>query len=385
MGVVLLALLLPSPSQSNAPRFVPAPAGFKGGAYTEMDYNFLLPSPFEGGLVWISVFNKRVSHSYLYDIEHKKVLGELINGWPEFGNRDQSKVLLMGNPGSFKEKLFQLVGRITGGKLTLSTRNIEESFEVFDRKKNHAEPVGRMYQFAGAGSRWYPSPTYRYGFTRPTANSGSEVFLCDLDKSQMTKITIRGIPVGWWNETAILYKSNDRDFALYDVVREKTSVLLKADAIKEFLKQNKFSTDLSRDDVKPFPMWDGRQYQFYFTDTYKRWEATNSFLAKIERPSGSLKLIDADFKFEWSDSFDNNGRYYLFGGREFSDGDKVSGVYLRDLQTGETRTLVEDCGIDQHSIPQWYGNGVIYSRSNMLWRIGLSETNATRLFPPPDK
>lgn len=113
-------------------------------------------------------------------------------------------------------------------------------------------------------------------------------------------------------------------------------------------------------------------------------QSANSFLAKLERPSGNLKLIATDFKFKWSDSFDPSDRYYVYSGREFSDGDKVSAVFVRDLQTGQTRTLVEDLGVNQHSIPRWYGNGAIYTRSNMLWRIALTDTNATRVFPPDE-
>jgi hypothetical protein len=379
-----LILLFVSKSDSNAPRFVSAAPGFKIGAPNQLAYNFLLPSPYEAGLLWISTFDRKgVPRTYLYDIEQKKVLGELTNGWPSFGNRDQSKVLLTGHSASLKEKFFQLIDRITGGKLKLANRMQEESFEVFDRKKNRSVPVGRVYQFIGTGSRWYPSPTFRYGYTRPTGSPETDVYLCDLEKSRMTKIIIHGYPVGWWNESAILYKSDHYDLTLYDVVKNQSSILLSADKIKEFCRQNQLSDDPTNNQVAPFPTWDGQQYQFYFTHNHKRWEATNSFLAKIERPSGKLKLIAADFKFEWSDSFDPTGRYYVYSGREFSDGDKVSAVYVRDLQTGETRTLAEDSGINRHSIPHWYGNGAIYSRSNMLWQIKLSETNATRVFPPP--
>src|SRR5262245_11908045 len=90
-----LALLVPilwllQLAASDTPRFVPAPPNFKVGSYESMFYEFLIPSPFEGGLFWITVSDKveKKHHVYLYDIEQKKVLGEMINGWPIYGNRD---------------------------------------------------------------------------------------------------------------------------------------------------------------------------------------------------------------------------------------------------------------------------------------------------------
>ena len=386
LGFLLVAFLSFSPD-SGAPRFVPLPAEFKIDKPAHMTHNFLLPSPFENGLVWISSFgtNAHSARTYLYDVDRKKALGELMNGWPIFGNRDQTKVLLNTRHRSSKTALLTLLDRITGGKLKLSSQNREESFAVFDRNSNKTKGVGFLYQYSGAGSRWYPSPSFRYGFTHPTASPSGEVFLCDLEKSDMRKLTIHGTAVGWWNETSILYKSDAQDFSLYNVVTDQTSVLLAADEIKEFLKQRDLKADLSAGDVKPFPTWDEREYQFYFTDTLQRWKATNCFLSKMEKPSGKLKLIASDFKFQWSDSFDPTGRYYIFSGRDAGAVEKVSAVYVRDLQTGTTRTLVEGDQSNQHSIPLLHGNDVIYSRSNMLWRISLFDTNASsgRVFPPP--
>ncbi len=350
-----------------------------------MTYGFLLPGPFEGGLVWISTFsaNPRSTHTYLCDVDQKKILGELTNGWPVFGNRDQSKILLHTHHASSKTALMRLLDRVTGGKFKLASSNREEALAVFDRAANKSRGLGFLYQFPGTGSRWYPSPNLRYGFTRPTANAGREVFLCDLEKADLTKLLIRGEPVGWWNDTAILFKSENQNLEIYDIVAGRTSVLLAGSEILEFLKQHGLSVDLSNGNVKPFPIWNDGDYQFYFTDTMKRWEATNGFLTKMEKPSGKLKLIAKDFKFQWSDSFDSTGRYYVYSGRDAASKEKVSAVYLRDLQTESTRTLVEDDGSNQHSIPHIHGNGVIFSRSNMLWRVGLFDTNVTRVFPPP--
>ncbi|PYM12856.1 MAG: hypothetical protein DME18_10335 [Verrucomicrobia bacterium] len=86
------------------------------------------------------------------------------------------------------------------------------------------------------------------------------------------------------------------------------------------------------------------------------------------------------FKFEWSDSLDPTGRYYLFSGREA--GAASDGVFLRDKQSGSNRTLVIPTKNTYFSIPRFYGDSVIYVRSNILWRISLDGTSNVQLFPP---
>ena len=89
---------------SNSARFIPASANFKVPPYADVQYPFVLSSPFENGLVWINTWNNTpgFAKSYLYDLEQRKVLGEIVNGWPVLGNRDQSKVLLMANSTSLR-------------------------------------------------------------------------------------------------------------------------------------------------------------------------------------------------------------------------------------------------------------------------------------------
>ncbi|HKX62018.1 MAG TPA: hypothetical protein VJS65_09235 [Verrucomicrobiae bacterium] len=86
-------------------------------------------------------------------------------------------------------------------------------------------------------------------------------------------------------------------------------------------------------------------------------------------------------KFEWSDSFDATGQFYIFTGRRSGEGS--SAVRMRDLRSGRETVLVPDDGAKRFSLPNLYRNDVIYVRSNALWRISLTGSNAVRLFPPP--
>lgn len=386
-GVILLCLValgffFLAQSNPNAPKFIPAAPDFKLGPAPRISYHFLDPRPFEGGVMWVSVVRNKKFQWYLFDIDQKKVLGELVNGWPESGKAGHAKVILNSPNASVKQQLAKMVETVTRGKVKLS-RNWIESFQILDLDKNTTKELGSVSHLQGTGSSWVSSPAFRRAFIRPTA--GSDVFVCDLEAGSMEKVSLSGITSGWWDDIHLLFTTTTHDLALFDVVTEQTSPLLRADEIETFLKESNVSTNVTRDRLKPFAMWDGKNYQFYFTDTHNRWLATNSILAKIEKSSGKLKMISPHFKFEWSDHFDPSGRYYLYSGRDKKNGDKIGAVFVRDLATDTTRTLVEDCNNGQFSLPHWYKDTVIYIRSNVLWQITLTETNATQLFPPLEK
>ena len=101
-----------------------------------------------------------------------------------------------------------------------------------------------------------------------------------------------------------------------------------------FLRDNMIAEDPAK--ARAFFIWTGRENDFYLTDTHQRWLAAESFLIKVERPYGRLKLLASRFKFEWLDQFDPTGRYYLYSGRE--SGSASDGVFLRDIQSGTNRT-----------------------------------------------
>jgi hypothetical protein len=132
--------------------------------------------------------------------------------------------------------------------------------------------------------------------------------------------------------------------------------------------------------TRAFAIWNGRENDFYLTDTHQKWLAAESYLIKLERPDGRLRLLFPRFKFEWSDHLDAAGRQYLYSGREAGEGS--DGVFLRDLDSGTNRVLVAPDAEKHFSLPRFYRDSVIYVRSNAVWRIGLDGANNVKLFPP---
>jgi len=371
-----------------APRFQRADVQPAVGAYQSISYEFLNPSPFEGGKMWINVWsNGKGGHTFLYDMEKQLILGELINAAPGFFNHDQTKVLCVQrtgpppNPTRSKAMTFikTMIKTISGGKI--NPVDDVETFWSLDLERNSATRLGQANQLRGAGSSFFPSPGFRYGYNKPTGSfQNSGLFICDLEKNGFTKDPVDGWPCGWWNEHQILMKAPNNDFTLYDVVTRQSTPFLGLSQLKNFYQTNGLTNNPAS--ASPFVMWNGSQYDFYLTDGNKRWSAVESFLAKITRPGPTLTLLNPHFKFEWSDHFDAAGGKYLYTGR--TAGLTNSAVYLRDLQTGQIRELVapERNHTNLFSIPFFYHDTVVYMRSNMLWEINLDGGNDHRFFPP---
>ena len=348
-------------------------------------YEFITPRPFEGGKMWV-LSGTNEYHCYLLDIGRRHILGELFNAVPVFMNGDQSRLLCKRRASrehSLRKKFSDFIERLTRGKIGFPVHWSDdvETFWLVDLKRNSSDRVGGVSQVPGGGTFFVPSPDFRYGFTKSSnILQKPEFYLCDLEKNAFSRIGVDGWPIDWWDETSIVIKDPNNNFVLYNVVTGKVSFLLSAAQVAAFFEQTNIKEDPSRTGL--VFVWNGHENDVYLTDTYKKWQAVESCLVKVERPGATLRLVSRNFKFEWSDHLHPTGNYYLFSGRESGHGS--SGVFLRDLGSNTDRQLIPPDGDSKYfSIPRFYGNSVIYIRSNMLWQVDLNGSNSERLFPPP--
>src|SRR5262245_60410429 len=88
--VLCIHWLVINPSQPSYQSFSKQPTV---APFTGIQYESLNPCPFEGGLMWVTIWSTNSSHYYLYDLDHHLILGELKNALPVILNRDHDKVL----------------------------------------------------------------------------------------------------------------------------------------------------------------------------------------------------------------------------------------------------------------------------------------------------
>jgi hypothetical protein len=365
----------------GAPRFQSTHAEPRLGSFKSIHYEFLSPSPFEGGKMWISIFGGTNNyHCFLFDIDRQTILGELMNASPIFMSRDQSKLLCVQQTratASFRAGITALFQRVRHPKRpSRSPSDDLETFWLLDVDRPSATRIGTV---SGLRSTMQPSPDFRYGWIKPSDDPEySGVLLCDLERKTLTRINVAGWPQGWWDESTIVIKDPTNNFVLCNVANGKTSPLLSSAQVAGFF--GKMNLPDAPATASLFSIWNGKEDDFYLADLHKKWQAVESFLIKLDRSGPALSLASPRFQFEWSDHLDSTGGWYLYSGRQ--SGQASSAVFLRDLRDNSTHTLVASDGGGYFSIPRFDRDGVIYIRSNMLWRISLNGSNQVRLFPP---
>ena len=367
----------------NAPRFRGAQSQPRLGGHQVLSYEFLSPSPFEGGKMWISARQGTNSyHCFLFDIERRLILGELFNANLVSMTRDQSKLLCV----EWTTREWSLRAWTAALLKCLTHRNVPfphagdqlQIFWIVDMSRDTATRIGEA---SGAHSTSQPSPGFRYSYDESIGvPQEPQILLSDLEEETLTRIRPLGVPQGWWGEKSLVIKDPTNNFLLCDVVTARASPLLSSAQVTGFF--DKMHIPANPATANLFWIWNGKENDFYLTDLHKKWQAVESFLIKVGRSGPTLSLISTNFKFEWSDHLDATARYYLYSGRESSQAS--SAVFLRDLRDNTDRTLVPSDGAGSFSIPRFYHEGVIYVRSNMLWRIDLNGSNQTRIFPPPE-
>jgi hypothetical protein len=119
-------------------------------------------------------------------------------------------------------------------------------------------------------------------------------------------------------------------------------------------------------------------------ESQKNWG--QAFLVKVDPSDLSFKLLDRDFKFQWSGHLNADCTLYLYQGESAGPGKGGNGgVYLRNLTNNTTMTLVEPDNGGQYSLVRFCDDGVIYWRKRHLWRIDLDGSNNVPLIPGSPK
>ena len=390
----------------TAPTFLPAQTQPRIGPIDLLTYNSLAENPFPGGKVWLSICNPSSTnvHYYLFDIENRKILGELQNAVPLFVDPDRSRALCHQHrlsPGGVRFKLLQFLNRIRFGKFSVPAAQIDtEVFWLLDLKRNSVKLLGPLAEAPGPAT-FLPSPSYRYAVKRSgDSNPKTELSICNLQKGTLTHASVDGGPVTWWDDDSIVLKTDANDFLLYHIRTGNLRKFLSISTLNQFL-AGSAEWAASPRSVFIFPAGTGKERQLYLSKSGD-WPDGKSYLAKIQPPDATLQLVTNHFRpAGYPSRIDSTANWQLLSSS--SSDFPTTRVRLRDLRTGETRTLVDGLvgafpkpGTNsvtnflsamltyvQTITPNFYNNTVIYLRSNMLWQIDFSCSNNTRLFPPP--
>lgn len=383
LAALVPAVLLTSGDGRKLPRYVEgAPASL--APFTMDYYDFLAGNPFEGDRLWMWTAAGTNAHNYLYDLEHRTIMGELIGGSPVLYDRQNSRVLVMIGSEPVRtanDKMQNFLSRISHGAPIPGSRRLE-TYAMLDLRNNASTKTGKTTQIAREGSTWNSSPDARYGFTTPTTTMGSSFVLCDLASGKFTEIRESGSPVGWWTDHEILIVSGTNEFDLFDVGPRRRRTLFSQAYVKTFLEQERIA-DVATN-LWAFPNWNGRSYDFYLgsAESWGGRQHPDSFLLKADKANAALKLVYRNFRFRWGAHLDSTATHYLYPGESGVPGSGGDGsIYLENLTNGTILTVVPPDNQGQYSTPAFYGDEVIYFRNRMLWRAQINGSNNTVLLP----
>ncbi len=385
----LLALFHTSGADPDAPKYV-ALTNQPAGPFGSVGYSWNVDAPFVDRKVWVwSVLSRTNGHEYLFDLEKRKVVGELLQGGPVFCNRERTKLLCQGRSSmdnSLKGSLISLLSKISSGKIKIPTNRIE-TYWILDLRNNSAHRVGKLSQSPGSGSSWKPAPNRRFGYNIPsTGEDGAAFFLCDLELGTFRNIRFDGDLQGWWDDRHILIKKSTGDLVLYDVQTRETSTLFSREILSQRLHEFGIPDDPAT--VTTYSVWNGTNYDFSLVagQAWMSWYTNGSFMLKLERSGPSLTLAHQKFKFKWLGNFNADQTFYVYPGESgVIGGGGNGGVFVMDILNNTTNMLVPPANSSQYSIPRFYGDSVIYFRNSQLWTINHNGSANTRLFPPLDK
>lgn len=209
----------------------------------------------------------------------------------------------------------------------------------------------------------------------------------------MTLVRFQGSIQGWWDEHHLLAVDGQHNFLLFDVITRETSSIFTAAQLQDFLKKSGLPDAIDRMSAKP--TWTGEQYTIFYLSSQTNGIRSVATVLKVgpartgtNAPSTAaipeLQIFQRDFQFEWLGNLNAAGTLYVFPGESGQPGSGGDGsVHIRDLRTGETRTLVETDHSNQYTLPRFYKNRIIYTRSRQLWSIDVNGSNNFKLFQLP--
>ncbi len=233
--------------------------------------------------MWIASYSVVTNREvFIYDIEKRQILGQVTNGWPEvlFGDPPQ---LLCSQPARkiSHDALRKLITRLSGGRITFAPPQEILTYWLLDLEKDTARLVGEIP--GTPNFSFFPSPDFRYCYTARDGRQGREYYLLDLQKRSIDELDAPAHACGWWDNTQLLIQTTNADFLLYDVRQRKTSPLGVGQLAACLLEHSLSVDDMAQ--VRAFPIWNGREYDFYVTHAHQGGWRRSRFCSSSNGPT----------------------------------------------------------------------------------------------------
>ncbi|MDB6029303.1 MAG: hypothetical protein JWM68_5526, partial [Verrucomicrobiales bacterium] len=179
--------------------------------------------------IWIVSTSRTTTNYFFYDIDAKKVVGELLNGRPTFNTPDGkwllcNSLVFVEDPIPLLKRTLRLFKEIKDrfdGYVSPRDGNFFENYWILNMENNSREAIGQLPQpsrsYDWEMRSWLePSPDFRYAYTTAPFHSSNspphiKVVLCNMTTGAFETNILLGFPRGWWDEKNIVFEHRTMD------------------------------------------------------------------------------------------------------------------------------------------------------------------------------
>jgi hypothetical protein len=229
-----------------------------------------------------------LSRCLLYD-ENVKPLGQLTNGLPVAWSGDLLLCAEESTRSPSMQKAMNALSALSRGWIQPLPRWCR--YWLLDVARGTTVYIGKI-SYPGFPPDYTPSPDFQHGYIVLRIYPLQSAYCFDLPARQIWRWDLPKKPLGWWDNTHLLFHPTNDDVCLYDVVTGKTSPLVESRQVDQFLRENQIAKPARQLMVRP--RWHVRQTNSLGTDFFLSGGAAvmnNSVLIRIARPDGRLELV----------------------------------------------------------------------------------------------
>jgi len=140
--------------------------------------------------------------------------------------------------------------------------------------------------YHGIPRDYMPSPDFQHGFIVLTIYPMQLAYCFDLPARRVWRWDLPKKPLGWWDNTHLLFHPTNDDVCLYDVATSKTSTLVESRCVDQFIRENQIVKPARQLNVRL--RWDAWKTNAFSTDFFLAggaWVMKNSLVIHIAHPT----------------------------------------------------------------------------------------------------
>lgn len=347
-----------------------------------MNYSFHQYNPFRDDVVWIKPFNPKrsVMKQYLFDLKQEKVthIAENVEAIQVSRKYNSTLGSSFGSLRLFLRWKIQML-------MDIREEHQDEFYFALDFLNHENGEKMFLETVISVIENSFLSPDGRYAKINVLQGNQSIV---DFQDQSLTTISTssKSWEGGWLSKHECFYRDSNYNVVVFDVRTQESTVILTPAKLSTFLahhdlriNQNMLFT------VRSVPTKNGDRMiingNHYFNSINSTLNEDEAWVVEIDRESRELKLLHERFPHQRSGKWNSDLTKYLYSGEKKTN--DTDAVYVYDVFSEEVNSIENATHRgNSYSLPNFYGDQIIYVKENAMWIVNDDGTAKRQLFPP---